>query len=82
MDLVLLFCSVRALRSWPLCKLRAKEGQKGNAHSGSAYCIPGPGGMDTAQRGRLFREEAQGEPRAAGRGRSTGDRPWASVSPP
>lgn len=77
-DLVLLFCSVQALRSWPLCKLRAKEGQKGNAHSGSAYCIPGPGSTGAG----LLGEEAQGEPRAAGRRRSTEDAPWASVSPP
>ena len=77
-DLVLLFCSVQALRSWPLCKLRAKEGQKGNAHSGSAYCIPGPGSTGAG----LLGEEAQGEPRAAGRRRSAEDAPWASVSPP
>ena len=81
-DLVLLFCSVWALRSWPLCKLRAKEGQKGNAHSGSTYCIPGPGSMGTAQRGRAVGGGGPRRAQSSGRRRSAADVPWASVSPP
>lgn len=72
MGLVLIFCSVRALRSWPLCKLQAKEGQKGNVHSGSAYCMPGPESMDAGQRGQTVGGGGPRRAQSSQEGHSTG----------
>ena len=73
-DLVLLFCSVRALRSWPLCKLPRKV-RKETRIQGVLTVYQAPGAWAQRRGAGLLGEEAQGEPRAVGGDAAPGTSP-------
>lgn len=69
-------CTVLALRAWPLGNLEAEEGQRGNAASVSAYCVPGPqeqgSGAEGLGCGGRRPNEITEQPRGHGRAASLG----------